>query len=53
MTNLNPKQQLPILVDSDGFTLVESHAIIKYIINSRKIDTNLYPKDYKLRAKID
>ena len=44
---------VPILVDSDGFTLVESHTIIKYIINSRNIQTTLYPSDHQLRAKID
>ncbi|KAM3142024.1 hypothetical protein pb186bvf_005897 [Paramecium bursaria] len=53
ITKLNPLQQLPILVDSDGFTIVESHAIIKYIINSRNIQTTLYPSDHQLRAKID
>ncbi|CAD8119561.1 unnamed protein product [Paramecium sonneborni] len=50
---INPYRKVPAIVDKDGFQLAESHAIIKYIIKSRNIKTNLYPEDPQQSGKID
>jgi glutathione S-transferase len=47
---LNPNKLVPLL-DDDGFKLTESSAILKYLAS--KYDLPSYPKDLKLRAKVD
>jgi glutathione S-transferase len=49
---LNPNSKVPVLVDGD-FVLYESRAILAYLVNSRKVGSDLYPSDPKLRAIID
>jgi len=51
-TKLNPFQKVPVLVD-DGFVLRESNSITRYLVNSRNVGENLYPKDAKKRALVD
>jgi glutathione S-transferase len=48
---LNPSGSVPVLVDGD-FTLPESHAIMKYLID-QKGGSTLYPKEPKRRAQVD
>lgn len=41
-------------IDDDGYVLGESHAIVRYIIKSRQLHTDLYPlSDFKQCGKID
>lgn len=47
---VNPSKMLPALED-DGFRLSESSAILKYLAS--KFDLPEYPKDLKLRGRID
>ena len=49
---LNPLHQVPVLVDGD-FVVTESRAIMAYLVNSRKPDSDLYPIEPKQRALID
>ena len=49
---LNPLHQVPVLIDDD-LVMSESRAIMCYLVNSKKPGDTLYPKDPKLRAKID
>lgn len=45
---------VPTLVDKDDdFSLPESHAIMKYLVDKESPDHTLYPKDLKVRATID
>ncbi len=44
--------KVPVLVDGD-FTLFESVAIARYILDNKAPDNTIYPKDVKVRAKID
>lgn len=48
---LNPSGSVPVLVDGD-FTLPESHAIMKYLVDQRG-GSELYPKQPKRRAQVD
>jgi glutathione S-transferase len=50
---LNPQHTVPTLVDSDGFTLWDSHAINVYLVAKYAKSDNLYPKDLKKRALVD
>jgi glutathione S-transferase len=50
---LNPQHTVPTLVDSDGFTLWDSHAINVYLVAKYAKSDNLYPKDLKTRALVD
>ncbi len=50
---INPLRKIPAL-EEEGFTLSESHAMMRYLCNSRKVAPNWYPQnDVKQRAKID
>jgi glutathione S-transferase len=44
---------VPTLVDDDGFTLSDSHAIMIYLLSKYAKSDNLYPKDLKKRALVD
>jgi len=50
--NINPMGQVPAINDN-GFSLFESAAILKYLSASRGTPDHWYPKDLKLRARID
>ena len=47
---INPNHLVPVLEDGD-FRLTESSAILKYLAD--KVDSPLYPKDLKLRARVN
>lgn len=49
---MNPQKEIPVL-DDDGFYLSESVAILQYLCNKYAPDSQLYPKDAKLRAVVD
>ncbi len=48
--SLNPNRQVPTLVDGD-LTMGESSAILKYL--AEKFDLAAYPKDLRMRAKVN
>lgn len=47
---VNPNHLVPVLEDGD-FRLTESSAILKYLAD--KVDSPLYPKDLKARARVN
>merc|ERR1712141_328389 len=49
---INPQHNIPALVDGD-FHLNESRAIAGYLANVYAKDDSIYPKDPKVRAKVD
>jgi glutathione S-transferase len=48
--SVNPNRQVPTLIDGD-LTMGESSAILKYLAD--KFDLAAYPKDLKMRAKVN
>lgn len=53
-TALNPLQQVPVLVEDDGFILTESRAIAAYLVATYDPKSSLYPLDNPAkRALID
>ena len=49
---INPNGLVPA-IDDAGFQVPESETIIRYLINTRNVGTDLYPADPKTRALID
>ncbi|KAL5284497.1 GstE2.2 family protein [Megaselia abdita] len=49
---INPVHTVPILED-DGKYIIESHAILSYLVNRYGKDDSLYPKDPFQRAMVD
>ena len=54
---INPQGAVPAIKESrpgeDDFILGESHAILRYLCDTRGVDDKWYPKDLKQRAKVD
>ena len=51
-TKINPFQQVPAIVHGD-YNLWESPAIVAYIADAFNVDNQWYPKDIKLRGKVN
>lgn len=49
---MNPQKEIPVL-DDDGFYLSESIAILQYLCDKYRPDSQLYPKDPKARAIVN
>ena len=51
-TRINPNQTIPAIVH-DGFSVWESGAIVEYLADAFAVDNQWYPKDIKIRARIN
>jgi glutathione S-transferase len=51
-TKINPFQAVPA-ISHEGFYLNESAAIVTYVAESLNLDNQWYPKDLKIRARIN
>ena len=49
---INPQHNIPALVDGD-FHMNESRAIAAYLANAYAKDDSIYPKEPKVRARVD
>lgn len=49
---MNPNSTVPTIVDSDGYTLWESNAILRYLSATRG-DGRLFPAEPRLRGDVD
>ncbi|KAK9504329.1 hypothetical protein O3M35_010689 [Rhynocoris fuscipes] len=49
---INPFKKVPV-IDDNGFLLTESVAIFRYLCRERSVPDHWYPKDSKLRARVD
>ena len=52
-SQINPNSKVPCIVEEDGFTLFETAAIARYLIDTKVGENKLYPKDHKNRAIVD
>jgi len=50
---INPASTVPVLVDDDGTSVFDSSAISIYLVEKYAPNHSLYPKDLKLRARIN
>ncbi|XP_058816312.1 uncharacterized protein LOC131679589 [Topomyia yanbarensis] len=50
---MNPQHTIPLIIDDDGTTVYDSHAIIIYLTTKYGKDDSLYPSDIVTRAKIN
>lgn len=50
---MNPLHSVPTLVESDGRVLLESRAIIAYLVDQYAPDCHLYPKEPAARSRVD
>eukprot|EP01138_Halocafeteria_seosinensis_P004078 gb/GECG01004170.1/.p1 GENE.gb/GECG01004170.1/~~gb/GECG01004170.1/.p1 ORF type:complete len:244 (+),score=21.50 gb/GECG01004170.1/:1-732(+) len=51
---INPAGKVPVLEMNDGFTLSESHSIMRYLATTQEaVGPNWYPRDAKRRARVD
>jgi len=50
---INPQHTIPTLVEDDGFILVDSHAIMGYLVDKYGKDDSLYPRDLRKRATVN
>ncbi len=51
-TAINPLQKVPAIKDVE-FSLFESSSILRYICFTKKVKEHWYPKESKIRGKID
>jgi len=51
-TKINPFQKVPAIVD-DGYIIIESSTVIRYVCNSKEVAEHWYPKDPKKRGLVD
>ncbi|CAG9839371.1 unnamed protein product [Diabrotica balteata] len=49
---INPQHTVPVL-DDNGFILIDSHAIMTYLVSKYGKNDSLYPKDLQKRAIVD
>ena len=49
---INPNGYLPA-IDDAGFKLSESHAILRYLAQTRRVASHWYPHDLQQRAIVD
>ncbi|XP_065664287.1 glutathione S-transferase theta-3 [Hydra vulgaris] len=49
---ISPSQKVPAMQDGD-FLLMESSAILKYLCETRNVDSHWYPKNQMERSKVD
>ncbi|XP_068902485.1 uncharacterized protein [Tenebrio molitor] len=50
---MNPQHTVPTLVDDDGFTFWDSHAINAYLVSRYAKSDDLYPRDIKRRGVVN
>nr|AIL23536.1 glutathione S-transferase epsilon [Tenebrio molitor] len=50
---MNPQHTVPTLVDDDGFTFWDSHAINAYLVSRYGKSDDLYPRDIKRRGVVN
>lgn len=50
---LNPQHTIPLLIDTDGSIIVDSHAICAYLVEKYAKTDALYPKQLVQRAQVD
>jgi len=51
-SKINPLKKVPAINDK-GFVLQESHAILRYLADSKDVPTQWYPKEPRRRALVD